>query len=353
MKDIIIAVAIEQAESGKYDDLPKAFEQPPDPPSFLSRVWYQIQVVFGMTNFKSETLTFPQQASLKRFFTRNEYNREMLVGMNFCVLLYDGRIENFYFHNAAGVREARAIIGLVDMKGAMYDFHGYDGYISYEECVRWRNVLMEEPEFRSEMRIFDKNNTDMDEESLASFILADSDFMQLFVSNHVDELVYEHYLYLQQKHKREILQSLQQDDLLGDRSDSSTSTGDSDQMDINYIPPHPAFSSNKGFSELPWEGIRIGCCPSFQESVAQGLAHIAMMEKFPDCKLVAREIVLDGLSYDLIYELNGEYIILEAKGKGFPKCKKQGQVRYDALKKLDIPLLGAYAYSSDSFRRVK
>jgi DNA polymerase III delta prime subunit len=364
MKNILIDVAIEQAQSGKYDELPRAFQQIPNPQTRFEYWWYQFKLIFGFMDFKSETLSFPQRATLKRYFAISRTDGPMIIGMNFCALLSGERLDQFYFFNAEGVKEARPLCGLVDIDRAFFIFEGYDGYITEEECRNLRLELLdfqEEPEFRSETKVFDKEAQEMSKEKLIDFVLADAEFMKYFVSEHVDGFIYQHYLFLQERHKRinyqerekvnninKALKSLEQPDLFEDKCDISSLTS----SNISKDHCHSAFNKNKGFSKLLWEGIEIGKCPSPQEANVQEIAHQKMMTKYPNCELVAREITFDGISYDLIYKIDDKYIILEAKEKTLNKCIKQAQIRCHALRGLGIPVAESYAYAANTFRRV-
>jgi hypothetical protein len=317
--------------------------------------------------FKRPILTGSQLASLKKYFSIGGNDHPMIIGVNFCALISYGKVTEFFFHNAEGVKEARPFFNLNDAKFVDYIFSTHSSCISARECAEIRQSLQEpEPEFRSEALISSKEVKEVTKESLVGFVLTDQDFLKTFISNHIDDVIYEHYLYLQQQLQSQnvtkvtnysaLIKSCKN---LGDhtshKDQDSLSVSDSEitlLSDLSFEPSHSVFKSDDGFNKLPWEGVTVKNCPSRQEAKSQDLGHRFLIAKYPKSELVAREIVFNMISFDLIYEFEGKYIILETKGKGLKKCIQQAQTRCSALRKLGFPVMEAYAFAHNTFRRV-
>jgi hypothetical protein len=252
----------------------------------------------------------------------------MIVGINFCAILAYGRILDVHFHNAEGVKEARPLCGLIDIVNANFHFRGHTGFITAEECKQYRIAFNEpEPEFRSEMKVFDREIKAVEEKEMVDFMLADSAFIQHFVKSRVEELVYEHYLFLHNTRKVP------------------------DVQEPKRI-PHMAFATFNGFDNSGLSNITVHKCPSLEESTAQEKGHSAFMELYPDAVLVAREILYGNLSIDLLYKHEGEFVVLECKAKQLNQCKKQAQKRSSVLHQKGIAIKAAFAFAGNTLECV-
>ncbi|AKG93964.1 nonstructural protein [Antarctic picorna-like virus 3] len=105
------------------------------------------------------------------------------------------------------------------------------------------------------------------------------------------------------------------------------------------------------FLSLLMGGATVTDCPSQEEHHAQTCAHIAFKTKFPDSLLQAREMLLDEVSYDLVYLDNNDFCVVEAKVRGIEEARKQSVIRKNALSgalNIDTLSVRAYAYTVET-----
>nr|ULF99730.1 MAG: nonstructural protein [Picornavirales sp.] len=93
--------------------------------------------------------------------------------------------------------------------------------------------------------------------------------------------------------------------------------------------------------------VTLGTCPSRKEHQAQCEAHTAILQRLPSLRLVGREILIDDLSIDLLYQDREWLYIVEAKASGLEETRVQAQRRCCELRKYRLDQFNQYSLSGD------
>lgn len=335
----------------KFDVLD--FDEVPDHTSPLSW-WEWLKIQLKLETFRSEGLSdlipssfhynstepqkFPREftEAEKTFLLKNKrelIRRHLILEKDFAIFLDNDRLDVIQFLTTKGPTMVQPFLKLFDeLKHSSVDWSTYPNYIDNFDLVAYYKFEEEMVGFVSESlkggletptSVINSYCQVFGDEIISSYLSENNEDVMRFSLAQKDEN--------QSQQTTPILETRDFPDEAFDTPRTDVSCGllakfQGDYNNLEKEEPSSEFFVTHYVRSIFGDVIGSGV-PSPEEHKAQCLAHAAVNKRFPNSFLIGNELLINGISCDLVYSLGSCILFVEAKAHSPKECCKQAMVR--------------------------